>query len=103
MKTKKKLVDINELLRNVDRYFFWSADEVRQFIRNAPIVDAVEVVHGRWSDIDGDPVDENYCGYNFMCSECGFIYRFDDPIYLDEFLNNFCPNCGANMRGKCND
>ncbi len=41
---KVRLIDANALLREVDRYFFWSADEVKHFIATATTVDAVEVV-----------------------------------------------------------
>ena len=44
MANEKRLIDANELLRDVDRYFFWSADEVKRFVATAHTVDAVEVV-----------------------------------------------------------
>ena len=49
-------------------------------VRNAPTVDAVEVVHGRWIE---DP-----CGWH--CSECGADGR-------DGW--KFCKDCGAHMIG----
>lgn len=51
-----------------------------------------EVKHGKW-------VEKSYGGYNwnFMCSECGFL----DGFPMKERLN-FCPNCGADMKGETN-
>lgn len=44
---------------------------------SVPAVDAVSVVHARWTDDD-------------KCSECGqYIYHGD--------MRNYCPNCGAKM------
>ena len=68
-------------------------------IVDAPTVDAVEVVHGRWKAHKPD------CrGYTagFICSCCG------DTIYTDYCMKeceyNYCPNCGAKMdRGEDND
>lgn len=50
--------------------------------------DAVEVVHGRWIGEKG--------GYMWRenCSVCG------DPVYNKIKSYNYCPNCGANMRGS---
>lgn len=38
---------------------------------------------------DGNPVY-----YEWKCSECGCIFEDEEPTY------NFCPNCGADMRGE---
>ena len=38
---------------------------------------------------DGEPVY-----YEWKCSECGCVFEDDEPTY------NFCPNCGADMRGE---
>ena len=53
--------------------------KVKRHIENAPAVDAVEVVHGRW--------------VFWNCSECD--YETSD-------LTNYCPNCGAKMDGDGN-
>ena len=60
-------------------------------LREAPTVDAVEVVHGRWIDK----------GEYAVCTECGgrsgTQYDGVEPIPL---MTQFCPNCGADMRGS---
>lgn len=55
--------------------------EAANEIESLPAVDAVPVVHGRW--IDG-----------MKCSACGQI---------DLAKPNYCPNCGAMMRGKSDE
>lgn len=59
-------------------------------IENAPTVDAVQVVHGRWIDK----------GEYAVCTECGgrsgTQYDGVEPIPL---MTQFCPNCGAKMDG----
>ena len=41
----------------------------------------------------------DWIGFNIECSECGCMPNFDstEPLY------NFCPNCGADMRGDGDD
>lgn len=72
-------------------------------LRNAPTVDAVERKCGEWikmSDADG---------VYFACSICGenlprtphFDPQFDLFPRLESIdKTNFCPNCGADMRGE---
>lgn len=62
-------------------------DKVEAVIREFPIVDAVEVVHGRWTEAeDGDGAVCSVCGEDF-CN-----------VYLEVERFLYCPNCGANMR-----
>lgn len=64
-------------------------------IMTQPTVDAVPVRHGKWL-----PKHHYIAGHEFVsghiCSECG-----DDALNAegDEFLTDYCPNCGADMRG----
>lgn len=61
-------------------------------LREAPTVDAVEAVHGRW-------IDE----YPYVrCSECNVEWlncRTDN----EPKLFYYCPNCGADMRERTED
>lgn len=56
---------------------------VEDMIENAPTIE--ERKTGKW----------NWIGFNIECSECGCMPCFDstEPLY------NYCPNCGADMRG----
>ena len=59
-------------------------------IDEQPTVDAVEVVHGRWED---------FCrGKMCCCSVCKA--EFDNTCNEIHGEWNYCPNCGADMRGK---
>lgn len=53
-------------------------------------IDLVGVVHGRW--IKRQFADEP-TAFGYRCSECHLTYDFD---------TNYCPNCGADMRGDKN-
>lgn len=58
-------------------------------IKNAPTVDAVPVVRGEWKF--------NHFYDEWECSECGCLIALSDDANGHP---NFCPNCGADMRGK---
>ncbi len=59
-------------------------------IEKAPTLDYAPVVHGEWMD----NVDENGFLRNAWrkCSACGGLNYSKKP--------NYCPNCGAKMRGE---
>ena len=94
----KRLIDANALV--IEELLVMDRDYINEFasgvrkvmnaIRRLPIVDAVEVVHGRWN--------EPYRLY-VTCSNCGTGY------VKYEFIEraNYCPNCGAKMDGDGND
>lgn len=94
MENKKRLIyaDALKAKANADpdsgEGFVWVQD-----IDEAPTVDAVPVVHGRWL---GKQLD-NFRMYQVTCSECGWegIENYDS--YVDPSDFNYCPNCGAKM------
>lgn len=53
-----------------------------------PAVDAVPVVHGRWTK------HKDYPGIAYLCSECNHFTTLPSP---------YCPDCGAKMDGKDGD
>ncbi len=53
-------------------------------IRNIPSADVVEVKHGKWLAIGNTGLASCKCGY--------ITDRYS--------MFNFCPNCGADMRGR---
>jgi hypothetical protein len=57
-------------------------------LKNAPTVDAVEVVHGHWVLRQ----EKDTFGYinHFCCSQCG---------KESKDVGNYCSSCGADMRG----
>ena len=91
MATEERLIDANKIPYHqsgfpkgdgFDSGLDWA---FREDIEKLPIVDAVEVVHGRWRIID-------FKG-NVECSECG---------YTMDLEYKYCPNCGAKMDGDGN-
>lgn len=56
-------------------------------IESVPAVDVRPVVRGRWSE------KPYLLGTTNVCSVCGENYGMPHGKY------NFCPNCGADMRG----
>lgn len=67
-----------------------AVSDIYDIIKNAPSVDAVPVVHGRW--IDTSPNYRNgYYNNAHKCSNCGDYYTTDpNDLY-------YCPRCGAKM------
>ena len=60
----------------------------RKLMVDAPSADVAPVRHGRWEEADdGDGV---------VCSVCREDFC---TIYLETERFNYCPNCGARMRG----
>ena len=102
MVRENRLIDANVLMEEVDKSkhdnphppgivrlnHLNEHDHFLRMIYDAPTVDAVEVVHGRWVDLG-----RNYYTVVSQCSECGAKYDFRSP---------YCPNCGAKMDGDGN-
>ena len=86
--SKKRLIDANALIKEANADGAYGYVDAKQ-IADAPTVDAVEVVHGRWLGWgkSGTPTYENYG----TCSVCGE----DAEIYTEH--RNYWPNCGAKM------
>lgn len=69
-----------------------------QFIRHFPAADVRPVVKSKWAD--------NHVSFYRGCPECGAFVRANlDEVFLRDFPSavgklNFCPNCGADMRGE---
>ena len=48
--------------------------------------------------------DNKKIAFYWVCSECGAEVRSNiAEVYLTEHTLNFCPNCGADMRGDENE
>lgn len=113
MTNEKRLIDANALAKHIKDLPTWWADDggvypggsmkypdgmyypedIISSIDNAPSVDAVEVVHGRWiTEWDGEHLF-NIC----YCSACNKGANKD--VHNEFILSDFCPNCGAKMDG----
>jgi len=60
---------------------------------NAKCIDVVEVKHGKW-EWASSTSDRTPCEMEYYCSECNHKVI----THLHEPWDNFCPNCGADMR-----
>jgi len=72
---------LNDTLDKIDFYVF-------TYLNKCPSADVRENVKGEW--IEKYIEREGYC---YFCSNCNLEV-------LESDLSNFCPNCGADMRGK---
>ena len=66
-------------------------DPIIQLIDIQPTADVRENVKGEWIE---DAIANNI----YRCSECG-IDAPVEPTRGTEYKSNYCPNCGADMRG----
>jgi len=53
----------------------------------SPAADVVEAKYGYWKCLNNDPVNHPM---DLLCSECH---------YISYMRTDFCPHCGANMKG----
>lgn len=65
--------------------------DVITVLESLPTADVRENVHGDW---DFEEYPDGY--YHSECSICGSWFKED--VFLNPY--NFCPNCGADMRGE---
>lgn len=98
-----KLIDANTLRENLLSlaYDDWNQGvsttwahayrEIADIIDNQPSVDAAHVKHGYWIFNPKDAIEMMFTLPK--CSECGA----ESPNG-----GNYCPNCGADMRGEDN-
>ena len=96
--SERRLIDANALLELVQyrlpidnhtgEVVAGCVNITRRLIENAPTVDAVPVVHGRWMQARYTEAPL------YICSNC------DKPEYK---THNYCPNCGALMDGGNED
>ena len=113
MATEKRFVEANALIaefdeQNSDTFIQYHTRENKEYwwgmnaginwgvntINNAPTVDAVEVVHGRWIPIidEPTPLRKRAMLSGYRCSVCGRYEKEEQP---------YC-NCGAKMDGDGN-
>ena len=93
MANEKRLIDLDKAFEAINLEIWWTESEksyFRSFLAKQQKVDAVPVVHGRWLE----STNTDYMMSQFTCSECGVKYIAKTW--------NYCPNCGADMRGDGN-
>ena len=98
--SREALLKAIKKLPNDNPSYYFTGDlldreKVLDEIDNAP---TVERPHGKWIYTDKEDKKKGYGGY---CSVC----KCDMPIGINDwkqeyYESNFCPNCGAYMRGE---
>ena len=98
MANEKRLIDANakELMNRININFGGvTRFVVKSILKDAPTVDAVEVVHGRWIekiDIIGSYLSD--------CTEVFYVCSVCESGDIGK--SPYCPNCGAKMDGDGN-
>lgn len=88
-----RYIDADALLKHTTDHEMIST----HLIYNAPTADVVEVKHGK-------NICDTVIGHcEFKCSICGADALSVSCGSLDGGNFNYCPNCGADMRGGSND
>ena len=116
METEKRLIDITPLIdecdecmniewnQNVSVSWADAEEDFKQRLLDAPVVDAVEVVHGRWEDAHGG----RYANPQYRCSVCkeNSLYKWErdelGSYRTVQALTPFCPHCMAKLDGDGN-
>lgn len=92
------LISRKALLEAYDKAHQGPPGGARKLIEEAPGVDAVEVVHGRW-EIDEEDIKWGNSLKKRYCTNCGKRPHFDKEN-REFILSDYCPNCGAKMDGE---
>lgn len=76
-----------------EKYDNW--DEIIDALENIPAADVSPVVHGKWVDNDAHPIAQDHGMVSGKCSVCGLY----SGLWYVNRPYNFCPFCGAKMKG----
>lgn len=82
-----RLIDVDALPDDC----WWCSDALIEAINNAPTVETKRT--GHWE----------LCGNHHLCSECdewALTKWNEDECDEVDVLTDFCPSCGADMRGE---
>lgn len=115
MATEQRLIDANARIEEIRKAYCTNCDNYNGvrcrscwvddgigFLEDAPTVDAVEVVHGRWRRSGGDLHSSGYAIYCSVCNKNHFVHYQYSLGGLDGCKELFerpkyCPSCGAIM------
>ena len=84
-------VDECTKLKIADDFYTVYTEDMKDMIADIPAADVRENVKGEWIVESVDLFHGEEVGESYICSVCG-------KDAFDKF--DFCPNCGADMRGE---
>ena len=94
MEREEWLINAKVLLKKIGEVYDLKYGEIpidpiefAEMVEDAPIVDAIDVVHGQWEDL---------CRGKMCCCSV-FKTEFDNTCNCIHEEWMFCPNCGAKM------
>ena len=87
-----RLIDADALWMQIIHMFDYCED-ILEIIDSAPTVDAEPVKRGKW--ISGEDTSGNY--FYRRCTNC--LEEIPSEVFCFKFDANYCPNCGAEMKG----
>ena len=106
----KKYIDGNELFRRIAGHSYYKGDDILARIslmqegksQNEDVkpADVRPVVRAKWENEIRLKDENGSLEWHGLCSRCLMTFS-TFGVYAKRI--NFCPHCGADMRGKCND
>ena len=95
---------IKQIGKDTDPYVL----SIRQAVRDIPAVDAVEVRHSYWEDVEVEDVGELTPLYiqSIASMRCASCNRYHNEVYYCDKPKKtalYCPYCGDRMDGRRED
>ena len=87
-----RLIDADLAIQKSKEPSIYDLTDFEEFINSLPTVDAEPVRYGKWICV---PPENKRGGY-----ECSLCHSYSAAYQTgDDFLSDWCPNCGAKMTG----
>ena len=90
-------IDKNGVGHDFEGYSSYDLDVISDFLRKDFGIGQPERKTGKWMRQEAD------CVWADICSECGEAYIGENYSMSSKPPVNFCPNCGADMRGETDE
>ena len=97
----KNVAEVNGILTHI-----LTAEEINNATTAVDLPELKEAYQDGYKDgqnerPQGKWLDEKYVAFHLTCNQCGCnLRRQKNEVFEGDFDYNFCPNCGADMRGE---